>query len=134
MNLPMRRDDLLLHKTKREFMADKIIARVYVSSVNVISVVPDPIDCPMGHHEIDIEWHIETSGWKFAPNGIVHRDNGDGTFHGRRPGDSVFHWTNRNHRAGTYRYIVNVVSTDGKTPLTVDPAIQNHGDSVGGKR
>jgi hypothetical protein len=130
----MRRADLLLHKTKREFMAEKIPAGVYVSNLNVISVVPDPIPCPRGHHDIDIEWHIKTSGWNFQPQGIVHKDNNDGTFHDPRPGKSVFHWINGNHRAGTYHYTVNVISTDGKTPLTQDPAIQNHGDSVGGNR
>jgi hypothetical protein len=112
-------------------MADKQIAKVYVSSPSAIRVVPDPIYCLKGHNDIDIEWQIETSGWKFAPNGIVHRDNNDGTFHHPQPGDFNFHWINGNHNARRYRYIVNVISTDGKTPLTLDPAIQNHGDSDG---
>ena len=110
-------------------MADKI-ARVYVSSTNVLSVDPDPIPCDRGRHDMDIEWQIATSGWKFTRTGIAHKDNDDGTFHHPQSGDFVFHWINRNHHARRYRYTVNVISTDGKTSLTLDPAIQNHGDSV----
>jgi hypothetical protein len=117
-------------------MADPIPASVHVSSATDFYVDPDPIPVPKGQHDIDIEWKIVTSGWKFAPNGmgIVHKDNNDDTFYHQRPGDTVFYWTDRNHHPRTYRYTVNVISTDGKTPLTLDPAIQNHGDSVGGTR
>lgn len=111
-------------------MAYKQIATVCISSLDQISVDPDPIDCPCGHNDIDIEWQIETSGWKFATNGIEHKDN-DGTFHHPKPGDSEFHWINGNHGARLYHYSVHVISTDGKTRLTLDPGIRNHGDSVG---
>jgi hypothetical protein len=116
-------------QNKREFMTKKQTALVYVTSPNSIRVDPDPINCLKGQNDIDIEWQIATSGWKFVPNGIEHRDNGDGTFHHPQPGDSKFHWINGNHHAGRYRYNVHVISADGKTPLTLDPAIQNHGDS-----
>jgi hypothetical protein len=110
-------------------MSDKS-AMVSVSSSNIISVVPDPIPCEKGHHDLDIEWKIATRGWKFTRNGIEHKDNDDGTFHHPQSGASSFHWINGNHRARRYRYTVNLISTDGKTTLTYDPAIQNHGDSV----
>jgi hypothetical protein len=112
-------------------MADRT-AKVYVSSSNVLSVVPDPIDCgKRPDHDMTIQWHIETSGWKFTQTGIVQKDNNDGTFHDPQHGDFDFQWTNGNHNAGRYRYTVNVISTDGKRSLTLDPAIENHGDSVG---
>lgn len=112
-------------------MVDKF-AKVSVSSANVLSVDPDPIDCgKRPGHDMDIEWQIVTPGWKFTQTGIVHKDNNDGTFHHPQPGEFNFHWMNGNHHARHYHYIVNVVSTDGKTSLTLDPAIHNHGDSVG---
>jgi hypothetical protein len=109
---------------------EHIIAHVSISSSNVVSVTPDPIPCQRGHHEIDIEWRLDTNGWKFTAHGIEHKDNTDNTFHDHQPGDRSFHWMNANHHPKRYRYTINVISTDGKTRLTLDPAIQNHGDSV----
>jgi len=111
-------------------MADRT-ATVSISSLT-ITVHPDPIDCGYWPgYDMDIQWHIETSGWKFTQNGIVHKDNQDHTFHGARHSDFDFHWMNRNRHPGPYRYTVNVISTDGKTTLTSDPAIQNRGNSEG---
>jgi hypothetical protein len=113
-------------------MAADIIATVRVSNSLDLSVHPDPIPCgKRSDHDMDIQWHIETKGWKFMPNGIVFKDNDDETFHDPQPGDSDFHWTNDNHNKRLYHYTVNVISTDGKTTLTYDPAIENRGDQLG---
>jgi len=88
-------------------MAADIIATVRVSNSLDLSVHPDPIPCGK------------------------RPDNDDGTFHDPQPGDSDFHWTNDNHNKRLYHYTVNVISTDGKTTLTYDPAIENRGDQLG---
>jgi hypothetical protein len=112
-------------------MADRT-AKVSVSSSNTLSVDPETIQCgKRPGRDMDIQWHIATRGWKFTQNGIEHKDNDDQTFHGPQHSDFDFHWKNRNHHDRLYHYAVNVVSTDGKTTLTLDPAIQNRGASVG---
>jgi hypothetical protein len=97
---------------------------------NQLSEDRDPLDCGnwLGR-DMDIQWHIRTAGWKFTRTGIVLKDN-DLTFHQPTHADFDFHWRNKNHHERLYHYTVNVISTDGKTSLTLDPAIQNHGDSV----
>jgi hypothetical protein len=41
--------------------------------------------------------------------------------------ETEFRWNNRNDYWDVFLYKVNV--TDGKTTLTLDPAIQNHGEN-----
>jgi hypothetical protein len=111
-------------------MADKIVT-VSVLAGNRLQVLPDPVPCEPRPHgrDIDIQWTIDTLGWKFTSSGIEFKDTNDGTFHTAHPGNTEFHWLNKHHHERRYHYTVNVISTDNKTSLTLDPAIENHGDS-----
>ncbi len=113
-------------------MADRTVT-VYVSPPDNLCVDQDPLDCgKRPDHDMDIKWQIDTKGWEFTRNGIVFKDNDDGTFHTPKPGNHEFHWSNMNLIERLYHYTVNVISTDGNnTRLSLDPAIHNHGNSLG---
>jgi hypothetical protein len=113
-------------------MADRTVT-VYVSPPNNLYVDQNTLDCgKWPRRDMDIKWQIDTTGWKFTEDGIVFKDNDDGTFHDPQPGKHEFHWSNSNQKERLYHYTVNVISTDGNnTRLSLDPGIQNHGNSMG---
>ena len=95
---------------------------------NVISVTPDPVPAGNGQN-VNIHWSISTDGWTFPSNGIVIA-NGTGVFSDPEVKDNgkTFKWKDKNDNNLSYKYTINV--TNGTTPLSKDPTIQNQGQSI----
>ena len=94
---------------------------------NTISASPDPAGAGKGKN-VPFKWTIVTDGWTFTSNGIEIPNNGGqfGNPHSSAQGKQ-FHWVDKNDNKTAYKYNVNV--TNGGPPLSLDPTIQNQGDS-----
>jgi hypothetical protein len=93
---------------------------IFVTAGEIV-VDQDPIVIPRGDSAA-IVWHLRTSGYRFADNGITIADAGD-EFRCAREGEITFVCQNRHSKSGHFKYTIRLIA-DGKT-LQLDPFIYN---------
>ena len=86
-----------------------------------VSIRPDPLIF-LGRGEKRIEW-VVSPPWEFAKNGIVI-NLGGGEFDPPSFDPKKIKIKNRNTKAGTYKYDINLVN--GKLTCNIDPTIVNY--------
>ena len=85
-----------------------------------LPVNPDPIRVPETNN---IEWTIDTDGYKFPANGIVV--DGGGFTGGHVTGNGKKFVLHDPYRPGYYKYTVNIVRDNGTACKPYDPFIHN---------
>lgn len=111
---------------------------VNVQNGTVKSVTPDPLTFSKADGQVKIVWSIDSSAYRFRPNGIVI--DGEVLPGTKLPNPrqteivecmpanaerSSYSCVNKNTRAGTYKYTVNLETVDGKPLKPFDPLIVN---------